>query len=160
MYYFQSDGKMFVPGQETGGKKIVSENGKLYFTIDGVKMTNGLNELDGEYYYAQPNGILVVSATIWVSQKNDLIPEKGDWHAFDTEGKLIKTGFVTGGGDTYYYEDNVLAVGFTKVGEDYYFFNAGSGKMYKDTTLWVGNNSYGITGGMYRFGTDGKMVQG
>ena len=160
MYYFQPDGKMFVPGQETGGKKIVSENGKLYFTIDGVKMTNGLNELDGEYYYAQPNGILVVSATIWVSQKNDLIPEKGDWHAFDTEGKLIKTGFVTGGGDTYYYEDNVLAVGFTKVGEDYYFFNAGSGKMYKDTTLWVGNNSYGITGGMYRFGTDGKMVQG
>ena len=160
MHYFQSDGKMFVPDQETGGKKIVSENGKLYFTIDGVKMTNGLNELDGEYYYAQPNGILVVSATIWVSQKNDLIPKKGDWHAFDTEGKLIKTGFVTGGGDTYYYEDNVLAVGFTKVGEDYYFFNAGSGKMYKDTTLWVGNNSYGITGGMYRFGTDGKMVQG
>ena len=160
MYYFQPDGKMFVPDQETGGKKIVSENGKLYFTIDGVKMTNGLNELAGEYYYAQPNGILVVSATIWVSQKNDLIPEKGDWHAFDTEGKLIKTGFVTGGGDTYYYEDNVLAVGFTKVGEDYYFFNAGSGKMYKDTTLWVGNNSYGITGGMYRFGTDGKMVQG
>ena len=42
-------------------------------------------------------------------------------------------------------------MGFTKVGEDYYFFNAGSGKMYKDTTLWVGNNSYGITGGMYRF---------
>ena len=101
MHYFQPDGKMFVPDLETGVKKIVNENGKLYFTIDGVKMTNGLNELDGEYYYAQPNGILVVSATIWVSQKNDLIPKKGDWHAFDTEGKLIKTGFVTGGGDTY-----------------------------------------------------------
>ena len=159
MHAFLSDGKMFVPGSETGVKKIVNENGKLYLMIDGVKMTNGLNELDGEYYYAQPNGCLVVNATIWVSQKNGLIPEKGDWHSFDTEGKLIKTGFVTGGGDTYYYENNVLALGFTKIGTDYYFFNAGSGKMYKDTTLWVGSNSYGVTGGMYRFDTDGKMVQ-
>ena len=159
MHAFLSDGKMLVPGSETGVKKIVNENGKLYLMIDGVKMTNGLNELDGEYYYAQPNGCLVVNATIWVSQKNGLIPEKGDWHSFDTEGKLIKTGFVTGGGDTYYYENNVLALGFTKIGTDYYFFNAGSGKMYKDTTLWVGSNSYGVTGGMYRFDTDGKMVQ-
>ena len=159
MHSFLSDGKMYVPGAGTGVKKIVNENGRLCFTIDGAKMTNGLNELDGEYYYAQPNGILVVNATIWVSQKNDLIPEKGDWHSFDSDGKLIKTGFVTGGGDTYYYENNVLALGFTRIGEDYYFFNAGSGKMYKDTTLWVGSNSYGIASGMYRFGTDGKMAQ-
>ena len=160
MYYFQPDGKMFVPNLETGVKKIVSENGKLYFTIDGVKMTNGLNELDGEYYYAQANGVLAVNSTIWVSQKNDLIPEKGDWHSFDAEGKLVKTGFVTGGGDTYYYDNNVLALGFTKIGEDYYFFNAGSGKMYMGTTLWVGSNDYGVKSGMYHFDADGKMVQG
>ena len=46
-------------------------------------MTNGLNELDGEYYYAQTNGELVVGKTGWVSQKNGLIPDKGDWYAFD-----------------------------------------------------------------------------
>ena len=160
MYYFQPDGKMFVPNLETGKKEIIEEDGKLYFTIDGVKMTNGLNELDGEYYYAQANGVLAVNSTIWVSQKNGLIPEKGDWHAFDAEGKLVKTGFVTGGGNTYYYDNNVLALGFTKIGEDYYFFNAGSGKMYMGTTLWVGSNDYGVKSGMYRFDADGKMVQG
>ena len=157
MHYFQPDGKMYVPDLEHGVKKIVSENGKLYFTIDGVKMTNGLNELDGEYYYAQTNGVLAVNSTIWVSQKNGLIPEKGDWHAFDAEGKLIQTGFVTGGGYTYYYDNNVLALGFTKVGEDYYFFNAGSGKMYTNSNLWVGSNAYGVAGGMHHFGADGKM---
>ena len=120
----------------------------LRFTIDGVKMTNGLNELGGEYYYAQANGVLAVNSTIWVSQKNDLIPEEGDWHSFDAEGKLVKTGFVTGGGATYYYDNNVLALGFTKIGEDYYFFNAGSGKMYMDTTLWVGSNDYGVKSGI------------
>ena len=160
MYYFGPDGKMFVPDLEHGVKKIVSENGKLYMTVDGVRLTNGLNELDGEYYYAQPNGELVTGKTVWVSQKNDLIPAKGDWHSFDAEGKMLQTGFVTGGdGYTYYYTDNVLALGLTKIGEDYYFFNAGSGKLQKDKTLWVGANDYGIEGGMYYFDADGKMVQ-
>ena len=54
----------------------------------------------------------------------------------------------------------MLALGFTKIGEDYYFFNAGSGKMYVGTTLWVGSNDYGVKSGMYRFDADGKMVQG
>ena len=158
MYYFAADGKMFVPDLVHGEKKIVQENGKLYFTIDGVKMTNGLNELDGEYYYAQSNGVLTAGTTIWVGQKNGLIPAKGDWHAFDAEGRLIKTGFVTGGdGYTYYYTDNVLALGFTKIGEDYYLFNVGSGKMARNANMWVGANSYGIEGGMHYFGTDGKM---
>ena len=127
MYYFDAEGKMFIPDLVNGEKKIISENGKLYFTIDGVKMTNGLQELDGEYYYAQTNGQLVTGKTIWVSQKNDLIPAKGDYHYFDADGKMQQTGFVTGGdGYTYYYKDNVLALGFTKIGDDYYLFNAGS----------------------------------
>ena len=133
---------MFVPDLENGKKEIIEENGKLYFTIDGVKMTNGLNELEGEYYYAQTNGVLIVGITAWVSQKNGLIPEEGNWYAFDEAGKLQQTGFVTDGdGYVYYYDNCVLARGFTKIGSDYYLFNAGSGKMYKDATMWVGDNA-------------------
>ena len=159
MYYFGADGKMVIPDLVNGEKKIVSENGKLYCTIDGVRFTGGLFEFEGEYYYAQPNGQLVTGRSFWVSQKNDLIPVKGDWHYFAADGKMQKTGFVdSGDGFTFYYTDNVLALGFTKIGEDYYFFNAGSGKMYRDATLWVGSNPYGFAGGMYYFGADGKMV--
>ena len=159
MHYFDAEGRMFIPDLEHGVRKIVSENGNLYFTIDGVKMTNGLNELDGDYYYAKADGKLVTGATIWVSQRNGLIPEKGDWHAFDAEGKLVQTGFVNGGdGWSYYYENNVLALGFTKIGDYYYIFNAASGKMYKDATMWVGNNEYGIEGGMHYFDAEGRMT--
>ena len=159
MHYFDAEGRMFIPDLEHGVRKIVSENGNLYFTIDGVKMTNGLNELDGEYYYAKADGKLVTGATIWVSQRNGLIPEKGNWHAFDAEGKLIQTGFVNGGdGWSYYYENNVLALGFTKIGDYYYIFNAASGKMYKDATMWVGDNEYGIEGGMHYFDAEGRMT--
>ena len=155
MYYFGVDGKMIVPDLENGEKKIVSEDGKLYFTVDGTRMFGGLYELDGNYYYAKSNGELVVSASAYINAEN--LSGEG-WYGFDAEGKLIKTGFVEGGGGTYYYTDGVRALGFTKIGDDYYMLNAVSGKMYKDANLWVGANDYGIAGGLHYFGADGKMT--
>ena len=159
LYYFGADGKMSVPDTENGKKAIVEKDGRLYFTIDGAYMTSGLYELDGEYYYVQNNGELAANKTVWVDNKNGLIPEKGNWYAFDESGKLIKTCFVNGSdGYTYYYNNTVLALGFTKIGGDYYIFNSYSGKMYKDATMWVGDNGYGIVGGMYYFDKDGKIT--
>ena len=158
MYYFGADGKMVIPDMVNGEKKIVIEDGKLYFTIDGARMYSGLYELEGAYYYARSNGQLVVGGVAYIDAK----PLKDDegWYGFDADGKLIMTGFVTGGdGYTYYYNNGKRAKGFTKIGEDYYFFNAGSGKLYKNATLWVGTNDLDIEVGMHYFGTDGKMTK-
>ena len=156
MHYFDAEGKMFVPNVETGVKKIVAENGKLYFTIDGVKMVNGLYELDGAYYFARYDGTLVTNGSAY-AETTEL--SGNGWYGFGADGKLIMTGFVTGNGKTYYYADGVRAKGLTKIGEDYYFFNAGSGMMYKDANMWVPANSYGVEPGMHSFGADGKMAQ-
>ena len=155
MHYFEADGKMFVPNLETGVKKIVNENGKLYFTVDGVKLTNCLCELDGEYYFAQYSGELAVSKSVYV--QTDVLSGTG-WYGFDAEGKLIKNGFINAAdGYTYYYSDGVRAKGFTKIDDAYYLFNAGSGKMYKDANMWVPANSYGVEAGMHYFEADGRM---
>ena len=154
MHYFDADGKMFVPNVETGVRKIVAENGKLYFTIDGVKMANGLYELDGAYYFARYDGTLVTNGSAYV-ETTEL--SGNGWYGFGADGKLIMTGFVTGNGKTYYYADGVRAKGLTKIGEDYYFFNAGSGMMYKDANMWVPANDYGVEPGMHYFDADGKM---
>ena len=156
MHYFDAEGKMFVPNVETGVKKIVAENGKLYFTIDGVKMVNGLYELDGAYYFARYDGTLVTNGSAY-AETTEL--SGNGWYGFGADGKLIKTGFVTGNGKTFYYADGVRAKGLTKIGEDYYFFNAGSGMMYKDANMWVPANSYGVEPGMHYFGAEGKMAQ-
>ena len=156
MHYFDADGRMFVPDTVNGKRAIVAENGKLYFTIDGVKMTNGLYELDGAYYFARYDGTLVTNGSAYV--ETSLLSGNG-WYGFGADGKLIMTGFVTGSGKTYYYADGVRAKGLTKIGEDYYFFNAGSGMMYKDATMWVPANSYGVEPGVHYFGADGKMAQ-
>ena len=155
MHYFDAEGKMFVPNVETGVKKIVAENGKLYFTIDGVKMVNGLYELDGAYYFARYDGTLVTNGSAYV-ETTEL--SGNGWYGFGADGKLIMTGFVTGNGKTYYYADGVRAKGLTKIGEDYYFFNAGSGMMYKDANMWVPANDYGVEPGMHSFDAEGKMT--
>ena len=156
MHHFNADGKMFVPNLETGVKEIVNENGELYFTIDGVKMTGGLYELDGEYYYAQNNGALAVNKSVYV-ETTEL--SGNGWYHFGTDGKFVKTGFVEGGdGFTYYYNGGIRAKGFTKIGNDYYIFNTYSGKMYKNADMWVPANDYGIEGGMHHFNADGKMA--
>ena len=155
MHYFGADGKMVVPNLETGVRKIVEENGNLYFTIDGVKMVGGLYELDGAYYYAQNNGELAVNCSAYVG--TELLAKDG-WYGFDEEGKLLMTGFVEGGdGFTYYYNGGIRAKGFTKIGNDYYIFNTYSGKMYKGADMWVPANDYGVEGGMHHFNADGKM---
>ena len=155
MHYFDADGKMFVPDTVNGKRAIVAENGKLYFTIDGVKMVNGLYELDGAYYFARYDGTLVTNGSAYV-ETTEL--SGNGWYGFGADGKLIMTGFVTGNGKTYYYADGVRAKGLTKIGEDYYFFNAGSGMMYKDANMWVPANSYGVEPGMHYFDAEGKMT--
>ena len=156
-YYFQADGSMYVP-DPNGPRAVVEKDGKLYFTIDGVNQTNGLNELDGEYYYANPSGVLAVNTVVYLYDFNDLIAPGAGFFAFDGEGKLVKTGFVKAtNGYTYYYDNLVRAKGFTKLGEDYYFFNTGSGAMSVDVTMWVGVNDYGIKAGYYFFQADGTM---
>ena len=155
MHYFDADGKMFVPDTVNGKRAIVAENGKLYFTIDGVKMVNGLYELDGAYYFARYDGTLVTNGSAYV-ETTEL--SGNGWYGFGADGKLIMTGFVTGNGKTYYYADGVRAKGLTKIGEDYYFFNAGSGMMYKDANMWVPVNDYGVEPGMHYFDAEGRMT--
>ena len=159
MYYFGVGGKMVVPDLEKGVKKIVAVDGKLYFTIDGARMKNGLYELDGEYYYVNYDGTLAVKCSAYVSVSESIESlDKDGWYGFGADGKLVKTGFVTGGDDyTYYYNNGKRAKGFTKIGEDFYLFNGNSGKMYKSADMWVPANDYGVEGGMHHFNADGKM---
>ena len=165
MYYFDADGKMVIPDLENGEKKIVTDtDGNYYLTIDGKRMDDGLHEFNGDYYYAQSNGKLAVSKAVCAVNKDGIIEaltaDKSFWLYFGADGKLQKTGFVDGGGSTYYYKDYSIVRGFAKIGEDYYFFNAGSGKLYKDANLWVvGTNEYGVKGGMHYFDAQGKMVE-
>ena len=155
LHYFGSDGKMLVQDVENGAREIVEKDGKLYLMIDKSTAPEGLYEIDGEYYYAQAYGVLAVDKEIYAT--TELLDGTG-WYRFGADGKLIKNGFADCGGFTFYFTDGIRAKGFTKIGDDYYIFNAYSGKMYKNANMWVSSNDYGIKSGLHYFGEDGKMV--
>ena len=155
LHYFGSDGKMLVQDVENGAREIVEKDGKLYLMIDKSTAPEGLYEIDGEYYYAQAYGVLAVDKEIYAT--TELLDGTG-WYRFGADGKLIKNGFADCDGYTFYFTDGIRAKGFTKIGDDYYIFNAYSGKMYKNANMWVSSNDYGIKSGLHYFGEDGKMV--
>ena len=156
LYYFDESGKMVLPDVENGEKRIVEKDGKLYLMIDKSLAPEGLYEVDGEYYYAQTNGLLAVDKAIYAT--TELLDGTG-WYRFGADGKLIKNGFADCGGFTFYFTDGIRAKGFTKIGEDYYIFNTYSGNMYKDADMWVsGENEYGVEGGLHYFDETGKMT--
>ena len=101
-YTFGEDGKMVDPpvveeddGSDDSGETetpevkngIVSEDGKLWWYVDGVKTYGGLMLIDGDYYYARTSGEIVTSRTYWITKTNDLLPAAN--YTFGEDGKMV-----------------------------------------------------------------------
>ena len=73
-----------VPAVKNG---IISEDGKLWWYVDGVKTYAGLMLIDGDYYYARSSGEILTNCKYWITKNNDLLPV--DYYNFDENGKMI-----------------------------------------------------------------------
>ena len=157
-YCFDADG-VIIHDDDTSKNGICPGDGSKYYYVDGVKVGEGLICVDGAFYYARTStGEIVRNCDYWISKTNGYKIEARTYH-FDPDGKMVIDGFVDINGGTYYFVKGECAKGLTKIGEDYYFFNAGSGMMYKDATMWVPANSYGVEPGVHYFDAEGKMAQ-
>ena len=157
-YCFDADG-VIIHDKDTSKNGICPGDGSKYYYVDGVKVGEGLICVGGAFYYARTStGEIVRNCDYWIAKTNGYPIEARTYH-FDADGKMVIDGFVDINGGTYYFVKGECAKGLTKIGEDYYFFNAGSGMMYKDANMWVPANSYGVEPGMHYFGADGKMAQ-
>ena len=157
-YCFDADG-VIIHDKDTSKNGICPGDGSKYYYVDGVKVGEGLICVGGAFYYARTStGEIVRNCDYWIAKTNGYPIEARTYH-FDADGKMVIDGFVDINGGTYYFVKGECAKGLTKIGEDYYFFNAGSGMMYKDATMWVPANSYGVEPGMHYFDAEGKMAQ-
>ena len=156
-YRFDADG-VIIHDDDTSKNGICSGDGSKYYYVDGVKVGEGLICVDGTFYYARTSsGEIVRDRDYWIEKTNGYPIEAQTYH-FDADGKMVIDGFVDINGGTYYFVKGECAKGLTKIGEDYYFFNAGSGMMYKDANMWVPANDYGVEPGMHSFDAEGKMT--
>ena len=156
-YCFDADG-VIIHDKDTSKNGICPGDGSKYYYVDGVKVGEGLICVGGAFYYARTStGEIVRNCDYWIAKTNGYPIEARTYH-FDADGKMVIDGFVDINGGTYYFVKGECAKGLTKIGEDYYFFNAGSGMMYKDANMWVPANSYGVEPGMHYFDAEGRMT--
>ena len=90
-YDFGEDGKMINPPKPVDHTKsgIVTENGTMYYYVDGVKTYAGLIQIDGDYYYVNSSCKVVTTPHYWVNRPNDLLP--AGFYDFGEDGKMIET---------------------------------------------------------------------
>ena len=88
-YDFGEDGKMMNPPKPVDHTKsgIVTENGTMYYYVDGVKTYAGLIQIDGDYYYVNSSCKVVTTPHYWVNRPNDLLP--AGFYDFGEDGKML-----------------------------------------------------------------------
>ena len=82
---------------------IVSEDGELYYYVNGVKTYAGLIQIDGDYYYVNSYCKVITNQRYWVSKTKDLLilteeMEKaaGNLYITTDDGSFGIKGMVTG----------------------------------------------------------------
>lgn len=89
-YTFDAQGKITdvpsIPDPSKNG--IISEDGELYYYVDGVKTYAGLIQIDGDYYYVNSSCKVVTSKHYWINKTNGILP--AGFYDFGVTGKLIQ----------------------------------------------------------------------
>ena len=184
-YTFGADGKMLNPPitEEPDPEEpeipvvkngIVSENGKLWWYVDGVKTYGGLMLIDGAYYYARSSGEILTNCTYWITKTNDLLPAAN--YTFGADGKMIdhpiteepdpeepivpevKNGIVSEGGKLWWYVDGVKTYGGLMLIDGAYYYARSSGEILTSRTYWITKTNDLLPAANYTFGADGKMI--
>ena len=165
-YEFAEDGKFI--RQITDYTGFLTENGKIYYVVDGANYYGGLMLIDGYYYYARTYGELVVSSTYWITKTNDLLPAAN--YTFDDQGRMIdppvteepdpevKNGIVEEDGKLWWYVDGAKTYGGLMLIDGDYYYARSSGEILTNTTYWITKTNDLLPAGFYTFGADGKMV--
>ena len=185
-YEFGADGKMLnppvvepeqpeQPEQPAVKNGIVSEDGKLWWYVDGVKTYGGLMLIDGDYYYARSSGQILTNTSYWITKNNDLLPCKT--YEFGADGKMVnppvvepeqpeqpeqpavKNGIVSEDGKLWWYVDGVKTYGGLMLIDGDYYYARSSGQILTNTSYWITKNNDLLPCKTYEFGADGKMIK-
>ena len=144
--YLKADGRMAV-------NEWIVDYGKTYYLgADGKKYT-GTRVIDGKSYTFDSNGVLITETT--GSHKPGLQYIDGKAYIFDENGQMLRSGWYTADGSSFYLNDyGAGVVKCWRLGTDgKYRYLKANGRMA--TNEWVVD--YGKT---YYVGADGKKYTG
>ena len=150
-YEFGADGKML--------QGVVEKSGNLFYYVNGkAGRVSGLIKIDGDYYFALMNGLLITDQVYYAYETACDLPTGS--YEFGADGKMLQ-GIVEKADGLYYYTNGISGRvhGLINVDGDYYFALM-NGKLITSQTYYAFETSCDLSVGNYEFGADGKMLQG
>ena len=144
--YLKADGRMAV-------NEWIVDYGKTYYLGSDGKKYTGTRVIDGKSYTFDSNGVLITETT--GSHKPGLQYINGKAYIFDENGQMLRSGWYTADGSSFYLNDyGAGVVKCWRLGTDgKYRYLKANGRMA--TNEWVVD--YGKT---YYVGADGKKYTG
>ncbi len=147
-YTFGEDGKML--------NGIVEIDGKKYLYKNGTTASNGLYNINGDYYYVDWGGVLKIDGRYYVTRTHCDLPANVNY-TFDKDGKMLN-GFVTKDNTIYYYKNgNTPRPGVVEVNGDYYFVTW-SGVVVTNKTFYVFEENEYTVKAYYSSDATGKII--
>ena len=148
-------------GDYTFGEDGKALNG-IYDSVlyaNGRKASEGLYNIDGEYYLADAKGSFRKNGTYYVSVTHCELPA-GRNYTFGPDGKMYN-GVEEVDGKLYLYKNGTtVTYGLYEVDGEYYYANWG-GVVMTDGRYYVGTTFCDLDANQnYTFGPDGKMYNG
>ncbi|MBR0450078.1 MAG: hypothetical protein IIX30_04600, partial [Clostridia bacterium] len=150
-YTFGPDGKMY--------DGVVDVDGVLYLYDNGTTVSQGLFEIDGDYYFATWGGLVQTNGRYYVTTTYCDLPAAANY-TFGSDGKMYN-GVVDIDGVLYLYDNGTTVdQGLFKIGDDYYYSTFG-GVIKTDGTYYVSKSFCDLSADAnYTFGADGVMLDG
>lgn len=149
--------------QLTAKNGIFTENGEMYYYVNGMKTYAGLIQIDEDYYYVN-SSCKVVTGSYTISKNNELLPVAT--YEFGADGKMLnapdsgdalKNGIVMEDGEMYYYVNGIKTyAGLIQIDEDYYYVNSSCKVVTGSYTISKNNDLLPVA--TYEFAADGKML--
>ena len=133
------------PDTSNGKTGWVTEHGKKFYYLNGVKKTGWVTVNDKTYYIDKTLGM----------RKSKLITDSNNVIRYvDKNGVIIKSRWLTAGGKRYYFDKNGNSLKkMRSVAGKYYYFHARKGYMLKNVRYTNSNDD------VYYFGSNGVMVR-
>jgi len=136
---------------------LLEKDGVMYLYVNGRTATNGLYEIDGEYYYSYWGGVLKTNGRYYISSSYCDLPAGN--YSFDAEGKMLNGVVVEDGVSYLYINGSTASNGLYEYNGDYYYSYWG-GVLQTNDRFYVANTYCDLPKGNYTFGADGKMLDG
>ena len=154
-YEFGADGKML--------QGIVDKSGVLYYYVNGKPTEMGLFVLDGEHYYAQYDGTLIVNKSYYAWKLHETSELSKDTYLFDETGKVVgdsKDGEIVNiDGVLYYYESGKPVEKGLFILDGYYYYSRYDGSLIVNDKYYVWKHNDLLYPLSYTFNEFGQIIK-